>query len=66
MGSTLNKQNVLIVDDEYLARQSVKIMLQKRDSVGEVFEAENGSQALDVYKKKTARYCICRYPDAGH
>jgi two-component system LytT family response regulator len=45
----LLKQNVLVVDDEYLARQSVKIMLEKQNGVGEVFEAKNSSEALKVF-----------------
>jgi two-component system LytT family response regulator len=45
----LLKQNVLVVDDEYLARQSVKMMLEKQNGVGDVFEAENGSEALKIF-----------------
>ena len=43
------KQKVLVVDDEYLARQSIKMMLEKQHGVGDVFEAENGSEALKVF-----------------
>lgn len=37
------------MDDEYLARQSVKMMLEKQSGVGSVFEAENGSEALKIF-----------------
>jgi len=37
---------VLIADDEYLARETVKLLLKNAADVDEVYEAEDGNQAL--------------------
>lgn len=37
---------VLIADDEYLARETVKLLLKNAPDVDEVYEAEDGNQAL--------------------
>lgn len=42
--------NVLIVDDENLARQELKRLLEKRDDVDVVGEAKSGSEALVLLK----------------
>ena len=33
--------NVLIADDEHLARESIKYLLKNQDDIGEIIEAEN-------------------------
>lgn len=40
---------VLIVDDELLIRKSISRIMEKRGH--EIFEAENGNQALEVWQK---------------
>jgi CheY-like chemotaxis protein len=44
-----DKQTVLIVDDEPIIRESLRLMLEK--SGFEVTMAEDGEQALDIVKK---------------
>lgn len=43
---------VLIADDEYLARETIKILLKDQIDISEVFEAENGNQAFDIATKE--------------
>ncbi|MFA3791735.1 LytR/AlgR family response regulator transcription factor [Aliiglaciecola sp. SL4] len=38
--------NVLIADDEYLARETIKVLLSNETDIGTVYEAEDGNQAL--------------------
>jgi len=38
---------VMIIDDEYTDRYLLKRILKKSSKVGEIFEAENGQEALD-------------------
>lgn len=40
--------NVLVADDEYLARETIKLLLKDLPSIGNVIEAENGKQALKM------------------
>ena len=42
---------ILVVDDEYLERQALKMILEDIPNVGEVFEAENGLVALERVKE---------------
>ncbi|MDK2868021.1 MAG: two-component system, response regulator YesN [Clostridiales bacterium] len=44
---------ILIVDDEYLERQALRMILEEIPSVEQVFEAENGLSALEVVKANT-------------
>ena len=41
--------NVLVADDEPLARQAVSRLLRQQDDIGHVFEAADGEQALALY-----------------
>jgi len=43
---------VLIADDEYLARETIKLLLKDQIDISEVFEAENGKQALELAQNK--------------
>ena len=40
--------NVLIVDDETLARENIKSLLKNQSDIKNIFEAENGTQALTI------------------
>ena len=40
--------NILIADDEYLARETIKHLLKAQSDIDEVFEAEDGNQALQL------------------
>ena len=42
--------NVLVVDDEQLARQNLTILLNKRNDIGKIFEAKDGDQAIELAK----------------
>ena len=42
---------ILIVDDDFINRKLLQVLLKKNTSVIEVIEAENGSDALDKLKK---------------
>jgi len=44
---------VLLVDDDFINRKLLQTLLKKNESVTEVIEAENGSDALDKLKKET-------------
>ena len=44
---------VLIVDDDFINRKLLQTLLKKNTEVSEIFEAENGSDALDKLKKET-------------
>jgi len=43
--------NVLIVDDDFINRKLLQTLLKKNANVGDIQEAENGSDALDKLKK---------------
>ena len=43
--------NVLIADDEYLARETIKLLLKNEADISDVFEADNGNQVLELVKK---------------
>ena len=43
------KKSILIVDDNRLSRKILKDVLEKAEYI--VYEAENGEEALDIYKK---------------
>ncbi|GAA6182792.1 MULTISPECIES: LytR/AlgR family response regulator transcription factor [Aliiglaciecola] len=40
--------NVLIADDEYLARETIKVLLSNESDIGNIYEAEDGNQALSL------------------
>jgi len=42
---------ILIVDDEYLERQALRMILEEMPAVSHVYEAENGIVALDKVKQ---------------
>ena len=42
--------NVLVVDDDMINRMLLKTLLKKHPKVGNIVEAENGSDALDKLK----------------
>ena len=42
----------LIIDDEYIARARLKEMLQRIDPNGEILEAENGEEAMEIYEQQ--------------
>ena len=44
--------NVLVVDDDFINRKLLLTLLKKHPNVSEVIEAENGSEALNVLKKR--------------
>lgn len=48
--SILKEKNLLLVDDEEIIREMMKKMLLKRFK--EVYTAENGEEAIDIYSKK--------------
>src|SRR5690625_8016080 len=39
---------VLIVDDNQLIRMGLKVSLEMQESVSEIFEAENGEEAIEI------------------
>jgi len=43
---------VLIADDEYLARETIKLLLKDQKDISEIFEAENGNQTLALAQQK--------------
>jgi len=43
--------NILIADDESLARATIKILLKDQNDIGEIYEAENGNQVIDIAKR---------------
>jgi two-component system LytT family response regulator len=43
--------NILIADDESLARETIKMLLSSQQDVAQVFEAEDGNQALALANK---------------
>lgn len=43
--------SVLVADDETLARESVKHLLRSQSDIGEIYEAQDGYQVLEVYQK---------------
>jgi len=43
--------DVLVVDDEKIARETVKLLLKEHGGVANVYEAADGNQALASYKK---------------
>jgi two-component system LytT family response regulator len=40
--------NVLVADDEYLARETIKLLLRDQPDIGQVIEAEDGRKALKM------------------
>lgn len=43
--------NALIADDERLARETVKLLLKENADIGQIWEAEDGAQALSLAKQ---------------
>jgi len=43
---------VLIADDEYLARETIKLLLKDQADIAEVCEAEDGNQALQLIQQQ--------------
>lgn len=42
---------VLVVDDDFINRKLLQTLLKKNPAVSDIYEAENGSDALDKIKK---------------
>ncbi len=47
----MKKINVLVVDDDFINLKLLKTMLMKNEMVGEIFEAKNGIEAIEILKK---------------
>ncbi|NMP33405.1 response regulator transcription factor [Thalassotalea sp. M1531] len=43
--------NVLVADDEPLARETIKLLLKDQKDIGHVLEAQDGNQVLEVFKE---------------
>ena len=51
--------NLLIVDDEPLVRRGIKTLVDFKElSIDQVFEAENGEQALKIYKEQNIQLIL--------
>ena len=46
------KYNVLIVDDHFVVREGLKLIIETSDSFQIIGEAENGEEALSFIEKK--------------
>lgn len=47
--------NVLIVDDDFINRKLIRTLLKRHpDLVNDMYEAENGSEALDMMKEDSS------------
>ncbi|MFK5976182.1 MAG: response regulator [Sulfurovum sp.] len=42
---------ILVVDDDFINRKLLQTLLKRNESVSDIIEAENGSDALDKLKK---------------
>lgn len=49
----MKKLNVLIVDDDFINLKLLEVLLKKYESVGKIFEAKNGVEAIDILKKES-------------
>lgn len=49
----MKKLNVLIVDDDFINLKLLEVLLKKYESVGKIFEAKNGVEAIDLLKKES-------------
>lgn len=49
----MKKLNVLIVDDDFINLKLLEVLLKKNESVGKIFEAKNGVEAIDLLKKES-------------
>ncbi|GAA0854067.1 LytTR family DNA-binding domain-containing protein [Aliiglaciecola litoralis] len=45
--------NILIADDEHLARETIKLLLQDQEDVANIYEAKDGNQALQLANEFT-------------
>lgn len=45
---------ILIIDDDFINRKLLQTLLKRKSDVVEIFEAENGSDALDQVKKHSS------------
>lgn len=50
--------NVLIADDESLARETVKMLLKSLDDVGQIYEAADGKQALELAQQHLPKLVV--------
>lgn len=47
--------NILIVDDDFINRKLIRTLLKRHpDLVNDMYEAENGSEALDMMKEESS------------
>lgn len=44
--------SVLVADDEYVARETIKYLLKNQPDIGEIVEAENGNQVLELCQER--------------
>lgn len=47
------KFNVLVVDDDMINRKLLKSMLSKSDKIGQITEAANGAEAMEIAQQGT-------------
>lgn len=47
------KIKVLIVDDDFINLKLLQSMLKKNDLIGEIVEAKNGLEALNIFKENS-------------
>ncbi|WKZ74884.1 MAG: response regulator transcription factor [Vicingaceae bacterium] len=48
----MKKRNILLVDDHVLVRNGLKLMLQSNPEVGQITEASNGHDAINLCSEK--------------
>ena len=51
--------NVLIVDDEPLARAGMRMLLEEEAAITSIAEARNGAEAVAMIRARPARTCCC-------
>ena len=47
----MKKTEILIVDDHNLFREGLKMLLKKFDDIGTIYEAADGNEGLEMYRK---------------
>lgn len=57
---------VLIVDDEPLARENLRVFLQEQSDIEIVGECSNAVEGIGAVHKLRPGCAVSRYPDAAH
>ena len=57
--------NVLIVDDEPLARAGMRMLLEEEPAITSIAEARNGAEAVAMIRARPAGPAAARRADAG-